>query len=65
MYYLGVDLGSLSCDAVLIDDGGNILGSGRGLPGHHPLEQPEASATRSLPDSHWAAGTTGPEWIKG
>ena len=27
MYYLGVDLGSLSCDAVLIDDDENILAS--------------------------------------
>ena len=27
MTYLGIDIGSLSCDAVLIDDGGNILAS--------------------------------------
>ena len=27
MYYLGVDLGSLSCDAVLLDNGGGVLAS--------------------------------------
>jgi activator of 2-hydroxyglutaryl-CoA dehydratase len=27
MYYLGIDIGSLSCDAVLIDGGSDIVAS--------------------------------------
>ncbi|MFH1114815.1 MAG: acyl-CoA dehydratase activase [Pseudomonadota bacterium] len=38
MYYLGVDLGSLSCDAVLIDENGSVLASSVVPTGAHNRE---------------------------
>ena len=49
MYYLGVDLGSLTCDAVLLDGDGTVLASSV-VPTGARNREAIARATRDVPD---------------
>lgn len=48
MYYLGIDIGSLSCDAVVIDEGENILASSVVPTGARNLEAIERARSEVL-----------------
>jgi predicted CoA-substrate-specific enzyme activase len=48
MYYLGIDIGSLSCDAVLIDENERILASSVVLTGAHNLQAVDRAVAQVL-----------------
>ncbi|MBI5529374.1 MAG: 2-hydroxyglutaryl-CoA dehydratase [Deltaproteobacteria bacterium] len=57
MYYLGIDIGSLSCDAVVIDDDGRIVSSSVVPTGARNIEaiaRARAEATRAAGIEHGA-----------
>jgi (R)-2-hydroxyacyl-CoA dehydratese activating ATPase len=56
MYYLGVDLGSLSCDAVLLDDNGAVLASSVVPTGARNREAIDRVTREVLTSAHISVG---------